>query len=576
MRYPSLIKNRCGVYCYRLIVPVALQRMGAPREIRFSLLTKNQASAAESFPFALISAQSLLRDLYHLTTEHGGTMAELSEAMKLMVEMKRKELRLRERLEQAEDLHWDELKQRKHTEWELQKRKQQLTDVTSKALQMKGALQAAKEQVSHLTSELTSKSHIPVMANHSSEPLSVLINTFIEDCRVRLKLAKKTLLQRTSNLGRFLDIIGDQPCKQLSADLIRFYREVIYSLPKNLTKQAVWKTRPASAEDRSNWYNALHQHGLATLSEQGQDSHFSDVRPFLEWLATERKISENFADMLTPVKDDADDKDEVLPLNDAELAILVERHFKPAPKLSRNEQPKDWHFWAPLIALTMGLRSDEIGRLRVNHINADFHGIAIMKVPGTKTANAVRTVPLPQRLIDAGFLDYVALMHADAASVADGGRLFPDWKLGGRKEAQTYSHTLTKFFCRQKGSKGNPDFGLVVRLGLDREGRNFTFHGLRRTFIHCAAYSDVSINKLQAIVGHGTDLSKTYQLHKSSVSHSDVTVDYIQLDNAYAPNVKAALTDLKAQIDQVNFGYSLAGINWQAWRESKKHKGKTK
>lgn len=77
MRYPHIIKNRCGVYCFRLVVPVALQHRGAPREIRFSLQTKNPAIVAESFPFALLSAQSLLRDLHNLTMEHRGTVAEL-------------------------------------------------------------------------------------------------------------------------------------------------------------------------------------------------------------------------------------------------------------------------------------------------------------------------------------------------------------------------------------------------------------------------------------------------------------------------------------------------------------------
>ena len=157
MRYPHIIKNRYGVYCFRLVVPLELQRMGAPREIRFSLLTKNQAVLADSFPFVLLSAKSLLRDLHNLALEHKGTMTERSEHMKTIIEMKRIEMRLRDRLEQAEDQQWDELKQRKQAEWALQKRNQQLTDVTSKALQMKGELRAAHEQVSRLTTELSSK-----------------------------------------------------------------------------------------------------------------------------------------------------------------------------------------------------------------------------------------------------------------------------------------------------------------------------------------------------------------------------------------------------------------------------------
>ncbi len=47
MLYPGLIKNRCGVYCYRLIFPPSLRQYGAPRETRFSLGTKNRAKTGE-------------------------------------------------------------------------------------------------------------------------------------------------------------------------------------------------------------------------------------------------------------------------------------------------------------------------------------------------------------------------------------------------------------------------------------------------------------------------------------------------------------------------------------------------
>ena len=499
MRYPHIIKNRYGVYCFRLVVPLELQRMGAPREIRLSLLTKNSALLADCFPFALISAKSLLRDLHNLTSEHKGTMAEQTDAIKVTIEKWREKHHERTLRAQQEDDNWENVKALKHAEWALQERNQQISDITHKVLQQEGELHATREQVSRLTTELSSKPAI----QGSDELLSELIAKFLTVGAEQEKLKPKTISARKNNLNRFLDIIGDMPCYRLNDNSVRFYRDVIHSMPKNLTKKAIWKTYPTEPADRVQWYKTLHTHGLERLSEGGQDSHFSDVRPFLIWLAQERKHTENYSDMLSPIKNDDDYNNNVLPLNPAEMEILVEKHFKPAPKISHNEQTKDWHFWGPLIALTMGLRSDEIGRLTVDHINADFHGIAIMKVPGTKNEFAVRTAPIAQTLLDAGFLEYVQLMTTNAASIADGGRLFPDWKLSGGKETPTYSNTMTKFFCRNKGSKGNPDSGLVVRLGLNREGRNFTFHGLRKTLINAAYHTGVPLEKLQAIVGHG-------------------------------------------------------------------------
>jgi hypothetical protein len=158
MRYPHIIKNRYGVYCFRLVVPLELQRMGAPREIRLSLLTKNSALLADCFPFALISAKSLLRDLHNLTSEHKGTMAEQADAIKVMIEKWRDKHHERTLRSQQEDDNWENVKALKHAEWALQERNQQLTNVTSKALQMKGELHAVNAQVSHLTTELAVRS----------------------------------------------------------------------------------------------------------------------------------------------------------------------------------------------------------------------------------------------------------------------------------------------------------------------------------------------------------------------------------------------------------------------------------
>lgn len=89
---------------------------------------------------------------------------------------------------------------------------------------------------------------------------------------------------------------------------------------------------------------------------------------------------------------------------------------------------------------------------------------------------------------------------------------------------------MTKFFCRNKSGKKNGEAyysGLVVRLELDREDRRFTFHGLRKTFIHAAYHSGVALKKIQTIAGHHTDFNEIYGLPKGYEDHTDVTFNYI-------------------------------------------------
>ncbi|MCV5555309.1 hypothetical protein OFN13_29915, partial [Escherichia coli] len=71
-----------------------------------------------------------------------------------------------------------------------------------------------------------------------------------------------------------------------------------------------------------------------------------------------------------------------------------------------HERPKDWHFWAPLLGLTTGMRGDEIGSLTVSHV-IDVGGIFMLNVPGSKTPNAERLIPLPDVALNAGFMQLV-------------------------------------------------------------------------------------------------------------------------------------------------------------------------
>lgn len=131
-------------------------------------------------------------------------------------------------------------------------------------------------------------------------------------------------------------------------------------------------------------------------------------------------------------------------------------------------------YWCPRIALTTGMRSNEILQLTKDDVREES-GVWLIDVntdvdvetgkrKKAKTGNSVRKVPVPQVLIDAGFL-----CHVD--SIQDG-RLFPCVELA--KADGTYSFTYSKRF--------NP---MLARLGLKPELDELVikdFHSLRHTF----------------------------------------------------------------------------------------------
>lgn len=90
---------------------------------------------------------------------------------------------------------------------------------------------------------------------------------------------------------------------------------------------------------------------------------------------------------------------------------------------------KDHYYWPALIALFSGLRAEEVGNLEVSDIRLDEskHPPHI-QVRGTKTAAAVRAVPLHPTLVDLGFTKYVERIRKDGHAL-----LFPDWKVTAGK-----------------------------------------------------------------------------------------------------------------------------------------------
>lgn len=572
MLYPGLIKNRCGVYCYRLIFPPSLRQYGAPRETRFSLGTKNRAKTGELWIHAFKIGRLLLDELLALVQEvdQEVNMAEISEIMKAKIAAKREQIRLGEQLaalqDQINEQRLAALRSRKElatAQAVTQKAKELARTAVGIAQRTQGQLIEARRTADALASLPTTLNAEPlpvgsalVAPSAPGQSLEWLVARFNEHSEHVEKLKPKTLSQRKSNLARFLDVLVPLNSAALVAADITHYREVIRTIPKNLPKLSIWKERPEDPLLRRNWYLGLGKQGLPSLSEQGQMTHFHDVKPFLKWLKAERYVAENFSDMLTPIKNDADYEEGGQPFTQEQLGKLVNRLWRADSRLPY-EQPKDWHFWAPLLGLTTGMRGDEIGSLTVAHV-IDVGGIVMLNVPGSKTPNAERLIPLPDVALNAGFMQLVewARMSSDDA------RLFPDWALGGDSEAPNYSHKLGKWFNHYKGT------GLLAKLDIWQTDHQVCFHSLRHTFATCAHHADSDLKQIQMILGHGSDLRKTYGL--PAPRDLGATVDYIKPNVSYSPRMQEACATLRNVINSVDFGCDLTGVNWLNWRRAKK------
>ncbi|WP_177190346.1 site-specific integrase [Tranquillimonas rosea] len=143
-------------------------------------------------------------------------------------------------------------------------------------------------------------------------------------------------------------------------------------------------------------------------------------------------------------------------------------------------------FWAPLVAVHMGLRSEEVLQLHVDDIQVidDIPCIVLKQGPGQslKSQASRRTIPIHDNLLKLGFMQLVAMLKR-----AGEPRLFP-W-LERSKTKKTYTETFSKRFTRYRHEHRIYD--------AQRD-----FHSFRTTFNHLLIQAERQDSHRRALMGH--------------------------------------------------------------------------
>ncbi|WP_371060095.1 tyrosine-type recombinase/integrase [Rhodosalinus sp. 5P4] len=152
----------------------------------------------------------------------------------------------------------------------------------------------------------------------------------------------------------------------------------------------------------------------------------------------------------------------------------------------RLEDVGDPMFWAPLIAVHMGLRSEEVLQLYLEDVQVidDIPCIVLKQGPGQslKSKASRRTIPIHDNLLKLGFLQLVAMLRR-----AGKPRLFP-W-LARSENKKTYTETFSKRFTRYRQDHKIYD--------TQRD-----FHSFRTTFNHLLIQAECPDSQRWALMGH--------------------------------------------------------------------------
>ena len=247
---------------------------------------------------------------------------------------------------------------------------------------------------------------------------------------------------------------GDKPIADVTADEIIAFQTLVTSDRKGGS--------PRNREKRL-------QRAGAVFRWAKTKRHIPD--PFAELFKYEGKIEENFY-----AKFEA-----------ADLKTLFESN------LYRNHEYKTpWQYWLPVLALHTGARLNELCQLTTTDIG-EHDGVPTISIldeeegKRLKTTASRRIIPIHSKLIELGFLDFVAGCPA--------GRLFPDLPESNNR-AGDYSKEPGRWFTAYRRSVG---------VGSDKGRSNKTFHSFRGTLISALRKANVPKDRRTRLAGHEYD-----------------------------------------------------------------------
>lgn len=295
--------------------------------------------------------------------------------------------------------------------------------------------------------------------------------------------------QKYRGCSLFIELVGDLPLCEITADHLREFRIKLKSLPtkaNNIAKEYRRETMAATVQ-------ALKDGGLdwPSMTEEAQHERMLWLDQMFRWLvpgwlsvnplasvlgeqtktAAERKVERQHKALSKSegIDDDSDDRE---PFTQDELeAIFNHVQYKTGNgrHVRGNAKWYPFEYWLPIIALYAGCRIKEVSQLYLRDIRQSEDGTWYLDINVTtvdkslKNENAIRQIPLSPVLIDLGLIEYRSRLEAEGFK-----RLFPEltWAKSDAKYAKESGRKMSLMF---------------ERLGMRRDGTK-VFHCLRANF----------------------------------------------------------------------------------------------
>lgn len=290
---------------------------------------------------------------------------------------------------------------------------------------------------------------------------------------------QSTKLGYQNTADTLIRILGDKRILSYSRADAMCFRDFLYELPIDWLRLSLYDDLSVSDSIELKKNN-----NFKTISYKTAKNHVARLQVIWSFLKPNHVPVTAIFDTL-----------HILPGEDKSYEPFESEHllkiFNYENYLSEQTRNSPSRYFVPLIALLSGARLGEICFLTPEDIYKkdniwvmDINRNAVnAQKKSTKNLFSIRCIPIHSKLIELGFLDFVA----SRKKVAKKDRLFSDYTVNKRGQA---------------GNKFGDAFGrYLTRLGYPRE-RKYVFHSFRHTAIASLLDKSVPLLQVQCFAGH--------------------------------------------------------------------------
>lgn len=237
-------------------------------------------------------------------------------------------------------------------------------------------------------------------------------------------------------------------------------------------------------------------------------SHMQICKALFEYAADEEIIESNIAaDVFLRLSAGSNGKTSYLPYMSNEIKSMLAGYVYTSPELPRQRDLIDAYFWQPLIAMFSGARVGELSQLTIGDIDAqdilDDEGNVVDKIwyfwlndeemaQVLKTESSRREVPIHSAILNAGFLEFVALRKLEEKENPSR----PLFLSSAKSNDLNAKRVVGRWFNGETGYEGYLD-----KFAIKNRDRK-CFHSFRHTCVRKLRKQKFDNESIAATVGH--------------------------------------------------------------------------